>query len=127
MEPFSARNARILVVDDDPSSAEAVATLFREEGHEAVVAVSGAEATAALAGGGYGLVLLDPALRDRSGLELISYAKALGVPTIVTTSDPAFDPARTHYDGIGAFLYKPIRVPTLLGLITKALNPGRSA
>ena len=114
--------AGILIVDDDPSSAEALAALLREEGHHATVAASGREATAALAGGACGLLILDPSLRDCTGPHLLRYADDLGVSTIVTTSDPAFDPVRTH-DPIRWFLYKPIRLPTLLSLVAHALNP----
>jgi two-component system, NtrC family, response regulator GlrR len=125
MELQSGRSARILVVDDDPSSAEALAALLQDEGHETAVARSGAEAMTALDDGRCRLLLLDPALRDRSGLELLHYAKERGVPTIVTTSDPVFDPERMHQNGVGRFLYKPLRLAALLGLITTVLDPGR--
>jgi DNA-binding NtrC family response regulator len=121
------RSTRILVVDDDSSSAQALAALLRDEGREAAVASSGAEAMAALSGGGCGLLLLEPSLRDQTGLHLLSYGEELGVPTIVMTSDPAFDPERMDYDGTGGFLYKPIRLPTLLDLIAAALGPVRPA
>ena len=124
VEPPLGRSARILVVDDDPSSAQALAALLREEGHEAAVASSGAAAMTTMGSGACALLLLDPSLRDHTGLRVLSYADELGVPKIVMTSDPAFDPERTHYTKVSGFLYKPIRLPTLLGLITNALNPG---
>jgi DNA-binding NtrC family response regulator len=125
VEPPPGRGSRILVVDDHPSSAQALAALLREEGHEAAVASCGAEAMSALAEGAYGLLLVDPSLLDHTGRSLLMRAEELGVPKIVMTSDPAFDPKRTHYAKISGFLYKPIRLPTLLGLIANALNPGR--
>ena len=123
MEPVPGRRTRILVVDDDPSSAQALAALLREEGHEATVAGSGAAAMTALASGACELLLLDPSLRDRTGPRLLSYAQELGVPKIVITSDPAFDPERTPATRAGGFLYKPIHLPTLLGLIANAVSP----
>lgn len=125
MELQSGGHARILVVDDDPSSAQALAALLTEEGHETTVARSGAEAMTALDDGHWRLLLLDPALRDRSGLKLLHYAKERGVPTIVTTSDPVFDPQRMPENGVGRFLYKPLRLAALLGLITTVLDPGQ--
>lgn len=127
VEPPPGRSTRILVVDDDPSSAQALAALLREEGHEAAVAGSGATAMTALAGGTWELLLLDPSLRDRTGLRVLSYAAELGVPPILMTSDPAFDPDRARHPRVNGFLYKPIRLAALLGLMTKALNPGRPA
>jgi len=78
-----------------------------------------------LAGGTCELLLLDPSLRDKTGPSLLSYARELGVPQIVITSDPAFDPERTASTRGGGFLYKPIRLPTLLGLIADAVSPAR--
>jgi DNA-binding NtrC family response regulator len=123
VEPRSQRRSRILVVDDDSSSAQALAALLREEGHEAVVSASGAAAISALAGGTWELVLLDPALRDQSGPRVLGYAQELGVPLIVVTSDPSFDPKRSPCAGARGFLYKPIQLRTLLGLIAE-VDPG---
>ena len=121
--PPAGRKAGILVVDDDSSSAQALAALLRDDGYEAAVAGSGAEGMTALAGGACRLLLLDPALRDRTGLRVLRYAKELGVPAIVITSDAAFDPERGPGNEAGRFLYKPIHLPTLLGLIAAVLNP----
>lgn len=80
-----------------------------------------------LAGGACELLLLDPSLRDQSGLSLLSYAQELGVPQIVITSDPAYDPERTPATRAGAFLYKPVRLAALLSLIANAVSPGPPA
>ena len=124
MEPRSRRRIRILVADDDSSSAQALAALLREEGHEAVVGASGAAAMSALAAGNWGLLLLDPALRDQSGPRVMAYAEELGVPLIVITSDPSFVPERSPCTRASGFLYKPIQLRTLLGLIAEAVDPG---
>jgi DNA-binding NtrC family response regulator len=125
VKPTTRPRACILVVDDEVSSAQALAALLREEGHEAVVANS-REAMTVLADRGCQLLLVDPALSDQTGLRLLSYANELGVSTIVVTSDPTFDPERTRGEGVG-FLYKPIRLPTLLAMIAKALRSGGPA
>jgi DNA-binding response OmpR family regulator len=123
MEAATRHNASILVVDDDSSGAQALAMLLRDDGYEAAVASSGAEGMAALAGGTCRVLLLDPALRDCTGLRVLRYARDLGVPTIVVTSNADFDPERGPGNEAGAFLYKPIHLPTLLGLIATALRP----
>lgn len=101
--------------------------LLQEEGHDAGFAGSVAEAMAAFRRGPQGLLIVDPALRDGGGRDFLDLAKTLGVPTVVTTSDPAFDPERTRYDGLAGFLYKPIEMRTLLAVIASILEPGRPA
>lgn len=118
---------RILIVDEDLSSAEALAELLREEGHEASLARSVPEAMTALRQVPYRLLLVDPSLRENGGRQFLDFARTLGVPTVVITSDPAFDPERSRHAGVTGFLYKPIHLPALLGLIANALKPGRPA
>ena len=127
MEPQSRRSIRILVVDDDASSAQALAALLREEGHTVGVARSGAAAIAELAAFGWELLLIDPSLRDQSGPRVLSEAEARGVPLIVLTADPAFDPARRPDARARPFLYKPIHLPTLLVLIADTAAPAATA
>ena len=127
MEASTGSSGRILVVDDDQSSADALAELLREEGHDATLAISVAEAMTALRRGQYHLLLIDPSLRETGGREVLDLAKTLGVPTLIITSDPAYDPERTRNDGVTGFLYKPLHWPTLLGLIASALKPARPA
>jgi DNA-binding NtrC family response regulator len=122
VEAPAERKRRILVVDDDVSSARALAELLQEEGYEPAVAISGDEAMSALAGGAYQLLLVEPSLGDRTGRRLLTYAEELGVPKIVITSDPEFDPERTHRATGSGFLYKPIHLATLLRLVTTALG-----
>ena len=114
-------------MDDDASSAKALAQLLQEEGYAATVATSGAVAIGALADRTYQLLLVEPSLGDRTGPELLRYADELGVPRIVITSDPDFDPARGHSARGGGFLYKPVHLATLLRLMVTALaSPGRA-
>lgn len=119
------QSIRILVADEDEPSATAVAAILRDEGYETVVAGSGAAATAALAQSEWALLLLDPSFGDGSGPRVLSQAEALGVPKVIMTSDPAFDPGRAGRASVEGFFYKPVRVPTLLGLVESLLAPGR--
>jgi DNA-binding NtrC family response regulator len=114
--------SRILVADDDPSSANALATLLREESYEVVVAMSGKDAMRALEEGSQQLLVVEPSLGDCSGRRLLTLAEELGVPTIVITSDPEFDPSGPQGVQGAGFLYKPIQLPVLLGLMRRALD-----
>ena len=114
-------------MDDDLSSAQALTELLKEEGHDAARTDTVAEAIAALSREPYRLLIVDPSLREGGGRRFLDLAGTLGVPTVVITSDPAFDPERTRYTGLAGFLYKPIHWPTLLQLIAGVLNPGRPA
>jgi DNA-binding NtrC family response regulator len=117
------REAHILVVDDDTSSAQALVALLDDEGYTAAIARSGAEASADLATGACWLLLVDPSLSDSTGPRVLDDAGSRGVPTIVMTSDPTFDPERTRRHRVAGFLYKPIRLAALLSLIDAASKP----
>ena len=61
---------RILVVDDEPSIVDAVATALRYEGYEVDEAVTGREALAAVARSEPDLIVLDWMLPDIEGIEV---------------------------------------------------------
>ena len=66
------RPFRVLVVDDHPDGAEALAQMLALHGHDARAATSHAEALAAVSGTGFApdAVLLDVRLRDGNGFDL---------------------------------------------------------
>jgi DNA-binding response OmpR family regulator len=75
---------RVLVVEDDDAIAEPLARGLEREGHEAIVAPTGA---AALAAEGYDVVLLDLGLPDVDGFEVCRQLRASSsVPIIVVTA-----------------------------------------
>lgn len=77
---------RLLVVEDEPDLASAIARGLRQRGYAVDVALSYSEADIRLRSAGYDLVILDWALPDGSGLEL---CRAL------TSGDlPLFEPGR---------------------------------
>lgn len=79
---------RLLVVEDNPDLADAVAARLRSEGHAVDVAASLRDAEDALAVADYALVLLDLGLPDGSGLALLRACRAAGnaTPVIVATA-----------------------------------------
>jgi two-component system OmpR family response regulator len=70
---------RILVVDDEPSIFDSVATVLRYEGFEVDVAPSGREALAKAQQGSFDLLVLDVMLPDLDGLEVTRRLRADGV------------------------------------------------
>src|SRR5688500_13140679 len=74
---------RILVVDDEPSIVDAVATALRYEGYEVHEASSGREALDAVARYELDLVILDWMLPDIEGIEVGRRLRARGFETAV--------------------------------------------
>ena len=74
---------RILVVDDEPSIVDAVATALRYEGYEVDEAVSGREALAAVARAEPDLIVLDWMLPDIEGIEVGRRLRARGFKSAV--------------------------------------------
>ena len=91
MEPT--RSQRILVVDDEPSIVDAVATSLRYEGFEVTEAVTGRLALAAAQDDPPDLIVLDVMLPDLDGLEVTRRLRADGirVPVLFLTARDAVD------------------------------------
>ena len=79
---------RVLVVDDEPSIADAVATVLRYEGFEVDVAHTGRAGLAKAQEGRFDLVVLDVMLPDLDGLEVTRRLRADGleVPVLFLTA-----------------------------------------
>jgi two-component system OmpR family response regulator len=86
--PPSDATGRVLVVDDEPSIADAVATVLRYEGFEVDVAHTGRSALAKAQDGRFDLVVLDVMLPDLDGLEVTRRLRADGleVPVLFLTA-----------------------------------------
>src|SRR5512135_706559 len=125
-EPFGTRPAgtpphrRVLVVDDDARSRDAVARLLVEEGYDATVARDGEEASGLLASWHPDLVLTDLNMPRLDGRGLLLRARALqpGIPVIVVSARAGVE-GRASLEGMGAaaFFAKPVQVDQLLARI----------
>jgi DNA-binding NtrC family response regulator len=71
-EAYSASVGSILIVDDEAEIRESLRTLLELEGYEVEVAASADEGGARLGDRAFDLVLLDLALPDRNGLDLLA-------------------------------------------------------
>jgi two-component system, OmpR family, response regulator len=89
----SENKVRILVVDDEPSITDAVATSLRYEGFEVDVADNGRSALAKAQDTRPDLIVLDVMLPDLDGIEVTRRLRAhgLGVPIIFLTARDGLD------------------------------------
>jgi two-component system, sensor histidine kinase and response regulator len=94
--------AKILIVDDSEDSCKSLATLFRQEGHDATCVPNGREALASVLSSLPDVILLDlvmPEMDCPSFLEVIrSYLRIGSLPVVVLTGleeSPMIERART--------------------------------
>ena len=123
--PEPSGRSRILVVDDEPRMAEAVATALRRSGHACRVATRGDEALALFRQHGADLVVTDLRMPGLDGLKLLATLRndAPDLPVILIT---AYGDVRTAVEAMreGAFDYvtKPFDNDELRALVTRALE-----
>lgn len=115
---------RILVVDDDRNTREALAFLLVSGGYEVHEASDGEEALEYLERLPFDLVLLDQAMPRRTGLEVMEslHNIAHSAPVIlITAQDSANVRQQAAALNAAAFVVKPIKRQRLMELIEKAL------
>jgi CheY-like chemotaxis protein len=82
--------AHVLVVEDHADSCEAMSLLLRRAGHEVIAAASGRQAMAMVIDRTPDVLLLDLALPEMNGVELIevirSYYRLSTIPVVVLTA-----------------------------------------
>jgi DNA-binding NtrC family response regulator len=118
-------SARVLVVDDDPASCEAVAEGLRAEGFDVVTAFGGKEALARVRECVFDIVLSDVRMRDLDGLTLLRTLRR-DTPDICVILMTAFANVEAALTAIreGAYDYvsKPLRLDELLLTMRRALT-----
>lgn len=83
----SRRGAAVLVVDDEPTVREVVASYLRRDGHEVVEAADGATAVGFVESRSFDLVVLDMMLPGVSGLDILRRIRRMGdMPVIMLTA-----------------------------------------
>ena len=122
---MSSTNARLLVVDDEPSMLDMLTLLFADEGYAVETARSAEEARRVLALGGLDLVLCDIMMPDGNGLDLLREIKASN-PDALVIMMTAYTSTKSAIDAmkLGAFDYisKPFDVDELKIIVQKALE-----
>src|SRR4051795_13733706 len=100
----------ILIIDDEAEIRESLQTLLEFEGYEVDTAANGSHGLSKLGDRPFDLVLLDLALPDRNGLELLPEIRAID-PQIsvimITAYGTVEDAVRAMQSGAANFLQKP--------------------
>jgi DNA-binding NtrC family response regulator len=119
----------VLIIDDEAEIRESLQTLLELEGYEAETAPNGAEGLERLGERPFDLVLLDLALPDRNGIELLPQIRALD-PQIsvimITAYGTVEDAVRAMQSGAANFLQKPWDNEKLLADVRAAIARRRA-
>lgn len=116
---------RILVIEDDPKTADAILSGLRKEGYDATVARTGDDGLAALGSATFHLVVLDWMLPGHDGLDVLRTARVRGDPTrflLLTAKDAVEDRVLGLDSGADDYLVKPFAFAELLARIRMLLR-----
>jgi two-component system OmpR family response regulator len=121
----SRSSARILVVDDEPSIVDAVATALRYEGYEVEEATNGRDALAAVTRAEPDLVVLDWMLPDIAGIEVGRRMRERGFKTAIlflTAKDAVEDKVEALRAGGDDYVTKPFSLAEIVARIQAVLR-----
>lgn len=116
---------RILIVEDEVKTADAVSSGLGKEGYEVLVARDGLEAQARLRDEAFDLVLLDWMLPGRDGISLLKDLRARGgkQPVLLLTARDAVEDRVLGLDsGADDYLVKPFAFAELLARVRVLLR-----
>ena len=115
--------ARVLLVDDDPTSRLTLKTVLEAGGYHVDSAASAAEAVGKLDEGEYELVLSDLQMESpEAGLQVIAHARMMTykpATAILTTYQNARPEPARHQSSL---LIKPEEIPELLGKVADLIS-----
>ncbi len=115
-------DAWILVVDDDPGTREALATILARAGYGVAVWDGESDLDKALAGRRFAVALVDYHLPTASGLEVARHLKVrMAGCRIILMSSEAPDPEAVAANPrlVDHFLSKPFSKETVLGVVSQ--------
>src|SRR5262245_9819646 len=117
--------AKILVIEDDAKTANAIWTGLHDEGYDAAVAKTGEDGFFQLNAESFDLVLLDWMLPGRSGIEILKTIRGRGTrtPVLLLTARDAIEDRVSGLDaGADDYLVKPFAFAELLARIRALLR-----
>ncbi|MEI6556760.1 MAG: PAS domain S-box protein [Rhodospirillaceae bacterium] len=127
--PEPAAGGRILLVEDSETNRLVATTILEKAGYRVETAEDGAAAVAAVAGGGFDLVLMDVAMPEMDGFQATAAIRALPDPVIaalpivaLTANAMAGDRARCIEAGMDDYLPKPLPKVQLLAMVGRFLG-----
>ena len=121
---------RVLVVDDEPSIVDAVATALRYEDYDVEEATTGREALSALARSEPDLVVLDWMLPDIEGIEVGRRLRARGFKTAIlflTAKDATENKVEALRAGGDDYVIKPFSLAEIVARVQAILRRSASA
>lgn len=116
---------KVLIVEDDEKTANALAAGLREEGYAVSAAGTGEAAHVALSAESFDVVVLDWMLPGRDGMEVLTTMRARGatIPVLVLTArDAVADRVHGFESGADDYLIKPFAFAELLARIRSLLR-----
>jgi CheY-like chemotaxis protein len=120
---------KVLVVEDDPETAQSLAELVGISGHEAKIAYDGRSAIRDVRDDDYQLVLLDIGLPDMDGYEVARRLTLLGQRSLsivaLTGYDSDEDLRRSDGAGLDAHIIKPCGSEQLQRILQRAMARSR--
>jgi DNA-binding NtrC family response regulator len=114
----------LLIIEDEPALATALARVCERLGWRAELRASGNAGLEALAGGGFDLAILDIGLPDLSGLEVLEKARARSpqIPVVIITAHGKLENAvAARKLGAAAYLVKPLDLRELQRTLDQVL------
>lgn len=127
---MSGTRGRVLIAEDSLESAERLATIVEEEGFEAAVCATGAEAMRVFESERPAAALLDWVLPDRPGIDVCRHlreADALVPIMFVAARDDEASMARGLDAGADDFVVRPVRSTELMARIEAHLRKAAAA
>src|SRR5581483_6110146 len=118
----------VLIIDDEAAIRESLQTLLEIEGYEVDTAVDGTEGLAQMAARPYDLVLLDFALPDRNGIEILHDIRDRDVETsviMITAYGTVENAVNAMQAGATNFIQKPWDNEKLLADVRSAIGRRR--
>jgi two-component system OmpR family response regulator len=110
----------ILIIEDEPSVADALRLILEDRGHRVLLATAGAAGLRLARGGGVRLVITDLFLPDLSGLDVLRAlaAELPLLPVVLITSQGTPEVfAEARRAGAAAFLHKPFAPDEILRVV----------
>jgi two-component system, OmpR family, copper resistance phosphate regulon response regulator CusR len=118
---------RILVIEDDPKTANALSDGLRREGYEASVARTGTSGLSLFSANAFDLLVLDWMLPEQDGIEVLKAVRSRGnrIPILLLTArDTVEDRVQGLDSGADDYLVKPFAFAELLARIRVLLRRG---